>query len=114
MDIQRGDILRINLNPTTGREQMGNARPCLVLSRTQFNQARKGIVIVSPITSTIKPDIKTMIPIPDGYKIQGSIIAEQVRTLDLSKRWWKPADIRLPEEFVDYVVATLNIIIGGD
>ncbi|MEM6256213.1 MAG: type II toxin-antitoxin system PemK/MazF family toxin [Cyanobacteria bacterium P01_D01_bin.156] len=114
MDIQRGDILHINLNPTTGREQTGNARPCLVLSRTQFNQERKGIVIVSPITSTIRPDIKTMIPIPSGYKIQGSVIAEQVRTLDLSQRWWKSTGTRLPEEFVDYVVATLNILIGED
>ena len=114
MNIQRGDILCVNLNPTTGREQTGNARPCLVLSRTQFNQARKGIVIVSPITSTIRPEIKTMITIPEGYKIQGSIIAEQIRTLDLSKRWWKPTGERLPEEFVEYVVATLNIIIGND
>ena len=114
MNIQRGDILRINLNPTTGREQTGDARPCLVLSRTKFNQARSGIVIVSPVTSTVRPDIKTMIPIPDGYKIQGSVIAEQVRTLDLSKRWWKSTGERLPEEFVDYVVATLNIIIGKD
>ncbi|MGD1857453.1 MAG: type II toxin-antitoxin system PemK/MazF family toxin [Leptolyngbyaceae cyanobacterium] len=113
MDIQRGDILRINLNPTSGREQTGNARPCLVLSRTQFNQSRKGIVIVSPITSTVRPDIKTMISIPDGFRIQGSIIAEQVRTLDLSKRWWKSTGDRLPEEFVDYVVATLNVLIGG-
>lgn len=113
MDSQRGEILRINLNPTTGREQTGNARPCIILSRTQFNKARKGIVIVSPITSTIRPDIKTMIPIPDGYKIQGSIIAEQIRTLGLSKRWWKSTGERLPEEFVDYVVATLNIIIGN-
>ena len=81
---------------------------------TQFNQVRKGILIVSLITSTVRPDIKTMIPIPDGYKIQGSIIAEQVRTLDLSKRWWRSTGERLPKEFVDYVVATLNIIIGKD
>ena len=52
-----------------------------------------------------------MIAIPDDYKIRGSVIAEQIRTLDLNKRWWKSTGEQLPEEFVDYVVATLNIII---
>jgi mRNA interferase MazF len=111
-EIQRGDIIRINLNPTTGREQTGEARPCLVLSHTQFNQVRNGIVIVSPITRSVKPAIKTMIPLPEGFKIQGSIIAEQIRTLDLSQRWWKPTGEQLPDTFVDTVVATLNVIIG--
>ena len=48
MNIQRGEIIRINLNPTQGREQSGNARPCLVISHTQYNQKRQGIVIVHP------------------------------------------------------------------
>jgi mRNA interferase MazF len=112
MDIQRGEIIRINLNPISGREQAGEARPCLVLSHTQFNQARKGIVIVSPITSTVKPAIKTLIPIPEGFNIYGSVIAEQVRTLDLSQRWWKSTGECLPKDFVDIVVSTLNILIG--
>jgi hypothetical protein len=69
MNIQRGEIIRINLNPTQGREQAGNARPCLVISHTQYNQKRQGIVIVHPITSTIKSEIKMMIPIPAGFKV---------------------------------------------
>ena len=84
MNIQRDEIIRINLNPTQGREQSGNARPCLVISHTQYNQNRQGIVIVFPITSTIKPEIKMMIPITEGLKVQGSVIAEQIRTLDLN------------------------------
>lgn len=64
MSIQRGEIIRVNLNPTQGREQAGNARPCLVISHTKYNASRQGIVIVMPITSTIKPEIKLMIPIP--------------------------------------------------
>jgi mRNA interferase MazF len=87
MNIQRGEIIRVNLNPTQGREQSGNARPCLVISHTQYNQKRQGIVIVHPITSTIKSEIKMMIPIPEGFKVQGSVIAGQIRTLDLNQRW---------------------------
>lgn len=38
--LRRGEVIRVNLNPTQGREQMGEARPCLVLSQTVFNAAR--------------------------------------------------------------------------
>ncbi len=69
MSIQRGEIIRINLNPTQGRKQSGNARPCLVISHTKYNLKRKGIVVVTPITSTIKSTIKMMIQIPNGFKI---------------------------------------------
>jgi len=112
MNIQRGEIIRVNLNPTEGREQSENARPCLVISHTKYNITRQGIVIVTPITNTIKPEIKLMIPIPDGFKIQGSIIAEQVRTLDLNQRWWKTTGEVLPKDFVDSVVQTFSVIIS--
>lgn len=111
--LRRGEVIRVNLNPTQGREQMGEARPCLVLSQTAFNAARGGLVVVSPITSTVRPDVKTLIPIPEGFRVRGSIIAEQVRTLDLSQRWWRSAEECLPAAVVDQVVATLNLIIGG-
>ncbi|PSF37335.1 growth inhibitor PemK [Aphanothece hegewaldii CCALA 016] len=111
MNIQRGEIIRVNLNPTSGREQAGNARPCLVISHTKYNVVRRGIVVVTPITSTIKPKIKMMIPIPDGFKIEGSVIAEQVRTLDLNTRWWKTTGEILPKEFVDRIVETFKMFI---
>ncbi len=112
MNIQRGEIIRVNLNPTQGREQSGNARPCLVISHTKYNASRQGIVIVMPITSTIKPDIKLMIPLPEGFKIQGSVIAEQVRSLDLNQRWWKTTGEVLPEDFVNLVTQTFSVIIN--
>ena len=113
MQLRRGEVIRVNLNPTQGREQMGEARPCLVLSQAAFNAARGGIVIVSPITSTVRSDIKTLIPIPEGGRVRGSVIAEQVRTLDLSQRWWRSTGEYLPSAVVDQVVATLNLIIGS-
>jgi mRNA-degrading endonuclease toxin of MazEF toxin-antitoxin module len=110
MNIQRGEVIRVNLNPTSDREQAGNARPCLVISHTKFNRARQGIVVVTPITSTIKPEIKMMLPIPVGFQVHGSVIAEQVRTLDLSTRWWKTTGEVLPTAFVDQVVDTFRVI----
>lgn len=111
MKLRRGEVIRVNLNPTIGREQAGNARPCLVLSHRKYNVKRQGIVVVTPITSTIKPQVKMMIEIPSGYQVKGSVIAEQVRTLDLSSRWWRTTDEVLPSEFVDLVVETFLVII---
>jgi mRNA-degrading endonuclease toxin of MazEF toxin-antitoxin module len=112
MNLQRGEIIRINLNPTQGREQQGNARPCIILSNTGFNQRRQGIVIVLPITSIIKPAIKTLIPLPEGLKIKGSVVAEQIRTLDLKQRWWKTTLVILEEKFVDSVTHIVRQIIS--
>lgn len=109
---ERGAIIRVNLNPTQGREQQGEARPCLILSHTEFNRARAGIIIVAPITNTLKPEIKTLISLPKNSKISGSVIAEQIRTIDLSQRWWRETDEILPSDFVDQVVAILNVIIN--
>ena len=45
-------------------------------------------------------------------ELEGSVIAEQIRTLDLSKRWWKTMSEILPSDFVDRVVKILAAIIG--
>ncbi|MEO0987818.1 MAG: type II toxin-antitoxin system PemK/MazF family toxin [Cyanobacteria bacterium J06639_14] len=113
MSIQRGEVIRVYLNPTSGREQQGEARPCLVISHTSYNQARNGMVVVMPITSTVRPEIKTMIQVPFESGVEGSVIAEQIRTLDLSNRWWKTTGEVLPQEFVDQVVSTFYLIIGS-
>ena len=53
-----------------------------------------------------------MIPIPEGFKVKGSIIVEQIRTLDLNQRWWKTTGAILPEDFVSLVVQTFSVIIS--
>ena len=110
--IERGEVIRINLNPTEGREQSGNARPCLVLSNTKFNQRRQGIVVVTPLTNTVRPQVKTMIRVPEGYKATGSVVAEQVRSINLKQRWWKSTEEILPQEFVDLVVHIFSQIVS--
>lgn len=104
--------MRINLNPTSGREQQGTARPCLVISNTKFNHRRK-MVIVLPITNTIKPEIKTLVPLPDNISITGSVDTEQVRNLDLRDCWWKTTGVVLDRELTDYMVAMLTTLLSG-
>jgi len=68
---------------------------------------------LTKVVLSVKPEVKIMIPIPEGFQVQGSVIAEQVRSLDLNTRWWKTTGKVLPKPFVDEVVETLNLIIGS-
>ena len=111
MNIQRGEIIRINLNPTSGREQRGKARPCLVISNSKYNNRRK-MVIVLPITNTIRPQVKTLVPLPENLSITGSVDTEQVRNLDLNDRWWKSTGVILDENFTDYMVKMLTTLLS--
>jgi hypothetical protein len=54
-----------------------------------------------------------MIPLPEACNVHGSVIAEQIRTLDLSKRWWKKTGETLSESFVNQVVATFSLLISS-
>ena len=53
-----------------------------------------------------------MIEIPNGFKTKGSVIAEQIRTVDLNTSWWKTTGEILPKDFVDYVAETFLVIIN--
>ena len=54
MSIERGDIYRVNLEPTLGGEQQGKARPCVVLSLGEFNSKLRTIGVV-PLSSSPRP-----------------------------------------------------------
>lgn len=49
MILRRGEIYRVRLNPTEGREQQGAARPCLIVHRDALQNV--GTAIVVPLTT---------------------------------------------------------------
>ena len=49
----RGDVWLVDLSPVRGHEQAGR-RPALIVSDDLFNRGPAGLVIVAPITSTIR------------------------------------------------------------
>lgn len=75
----RGDIVWIDLNPQAGHEQSGR-RPALVVSPESYNK-KVGLAIFCPITTQIKGYPFEVI-IPDGQKVQGAILSDQVKSLD--------------------------------
>jgi mRNA interferase MazF len=79
----RGDMVWITLNPQAGHEQAGR-RPALVLSPAAYN-GKVGLAILCPVTSQVK-GYPFEVLIPEGLKISGAILADQVKCLDWQVR----------------------------
>jgi mRNA interferase MazF len=61
----RGQIYRVNLEPTVGSEQQGTARPCVVLSVAQLNQRLRTIGVV-PLSSSGKSLPPVVVSVPSA------------------------------------------------
>lgn len=104
---ERGDIVRVNLEPVVGGEMRGEARPALVLSSSTFN--RLGDVLVAPITqggdySRFAGFAVSLMG--TGCKTQGVALVNKMRMMDLSERKAKKIE-RAPQEVIDDAIARL-------
>ncbi len=104
----RGDIVWITFNPQAGHEQAGR-RPALVLSPSAYN-GKVGLAILCPITSQIK-NYPFEVIIPDGLKISGAILSDQVKSLDWRARQAEFV-CKLPESSLDEVLQKLGTLIS--
>jgi mRNA interferase MazF len=78
----RGHIVWLDFSPHVGHEQ-GGQRPALVLSPASYNN-KTGLMLVCPITSKIKQyPFEVRIK---AVKIDGVILADQVKSLDWHER----------------------------
>lgn len=90
-DARRGEIWLADLRPTRGREQSGR-RPILVLSVDAFNSGPSDLIVVLPLTSTIR-DIPLHVTIEKGeggVRNQSAILCEAIRSISrerLLSRW---------------------------
>ena len=80
---KRGDVIRLDFNPQTGRDQAGR-RPALVLSPDEYNR-KVGLIVVCPITGQ-KKDYPWEVEIPSNPAIYGVVLADQVKNLDWRDR----------------------------
>lgn len=78
----RGDIVWIDFDPTKGHEQRGR-RPALVISPQKYNVLTHR-AIFCPVTSKSKGYVFEVLL--EDTLITGSILADQVRTMDFTKR----------------------------
>jgi mRNA interferase MazF len=83
----RGEIIRLDLDPQAGREQAGR-RPVLVLSPASYN-AKSNLAVICPLTNKTK-GYPFEVSIEAGAVTDGSatgvILADQVRSLDWVER----------------------------
>ena len=87
----RGEVWLADLNPTRGREQAGR-RSVLVISEDLFNRGAAGLVIVLPLTSTIRgiPSHVPVAPPEGGVRNASAILCEAVRSVSIERlvaRW---------------------------
>ena len=81
----------MDLNPTRGHEQAGR-RPVLVVSEDLFNSGPAGLVVVLPMTSTLRnvPSHVPIAPPEGGLKHRSAVLCEAVRSVAVERlivRW---------------------------
>ncbi len=107
----KGDIVRVCLNPTEGKETQGDFRPCLVISPKAFNKL--GLTLVAPITqggNFARTEGFAVTLTGSGTETQGAVLVNAIRTMDLSAR--KAVKIeKAPQVISDEVAAILIAIV---
>lgn len=79
----RGDIVWLDFNPRTGREQAGH-RPAIVISPQQFNSL-SSLVFVCSITSKVK-GFSFEVLLPEQIQTKGVILIHHLRSVDWNTR----------------------------
>ena len=97
----------ITLNPQAGHEQAGR-RPALVISPIAYNE-KVGLAILCPITNQIK-GYPFEVLIPDGLKVSGAVLSDQVKSLDWQARQAEWI-CELPQAALDEVLQKLSTLI---
>ena len=87
----RGEVWLADLDPTRGHEQAG-LRPVLVLSDDLFNEGPADLVVVLPITSTLRriPSHVRLSPPEGGLRAESAVLCEAIRSISkqrLVRRW---------------------------
>ena len=108
--MDRGDIYHVDLDPSKGKEQKG-ARYVLIVSPREFN--RGGTSLVCPITQGGNYARNKGFAVSlsgAGTKVQGVILCNQPRTLDITARGGRFRK-KAPENIVDEVLAKLQTLL---
>lgn len=107
---ERGDVVRVSLNPTVGRETQGDFRPALVLSTVEMNNL--GTAIIAPITQGGDFSRYAGFAVSltgTGMDTQGVVLVNMIRSVDLATRGAKKIE-RAPQVIVDDALARLQAV----
>jgi len=104
----RGDIIWINFDPQSGREQAG-LRPALTLSSKIYNE-KTGLGLFCPITTAVKGyPFETILP--ETCFIQGAVLTDHLKNMD-----WRSRNAefisKIDEQITDDVTKKIASLIG--
>lgn len=108
MPLESGDIAWVEFDPVKGTEQAGR-RPAIVLTSSGYHQ-RSGRAVVCPISSAAA-GWAFNVALPSGMKTFGSILVDQVRTIERSERLFDVIE-RAPPDVVSDVRGRLAALLG--
>lgn len=112
MDIKRGDIFLVDLNPVVGAEQAG-IRPAIVIQVDKANAASPHTVII-PFTTRIRE-----VKLPSHVRIRAGVggltedsilLCEQIRVIDKRRLVRKIGNIG--EEYLGEVGIAIKVVLG--
>lgn len=106
-----GDLVWIDFDPPTGREQRGR-RPALIVSPAALWRVSR-FAIVCPITSRIRPFASSVV-LPAGLPVAGEILTSHVRSIDTLSRPITPIGAFVPPTVLAEVRAKLAALMGVD
>lgn len=107
---RRGDIIRLDFDPSAGHEQQGT-RPALVLSPEVFN--RFGMALACPVTrggAFARGQAWTVSLAGAGLETDGVVLCNQVRTVDWKARRAQFIEA-VPPELIGDVLARVGALI---
>jgi mRNA interferase MazF len=82
LNLKRGDVYWVDLNPTVGSE-IKKQRPCVLIGATPINQARRTVLVI-PLSSSGTPRPPLAIEVEClGRKVVA--VSDQLRAVDKSR-----------------------------
>jgi mRNA interferase MazF len=104
---ERGDMVCLQFNPQAGHEQAGR-RPALVISPRAYNE-KVGLALMCPVSSKRK-GYPFEVSLPDGLKVSGVILADQIKCLDWKARRAEFA-CKAPAEVIAETLAKVRTVL---
>jgi mRNA interferase MazF len=114
VEIKRGDVFLVDLNPVVGAEQAG-IRPALVIQIDKANTASPHTVII-PFTTRIRQvKLPSHVRIPAGIAglaEESILLCEQIRVIDKRRLVRKIGSV--DEEHLRQIGVAIKVILGLD
>lgn len=94
MDLHRGDIVGINLNPKKG-DEVGKIRPCVILSHNDENKILDTIIVMPLSTQLIDDMLPYRVRVEKRDKLEknSDILVNHIRTISKKRVTSKIAKI---------------------